>query len=130
MEELVGLLVIVAIYIFKAVNKKLGKAGQLPSDPQEQEMTDPDLDFKRWVAEAMREAGVHAPKPAPAPEMSPAPAPEKVKPSPVKAPEEKVVRQVPVRKPILTETPEKEKEKIDLRKMIIYSEIMSPKYKD
>ena len=82
MEEIIGLLVIVAIAIFKGVSKKLEQSGTNPSAP--------------------------------------------VRPTTANEPEAKpqVVRKA-VEKPV--EEPVKQKEKIDPKKLIIYSEIMNPK---
>ena len=40
----------------------------------------------------------------------------------------KAVKVTKTVKPVLREEPKKEKEKIDVKKMIVYSEIMKPKY--
>lgn len=87
MEEIIGLLVIVAIAIFKGVSKKLEQSGN-PSAP-------------------VRPATANEPAPAPEPEAKP-----------------QVVKRT-VDKPV--EEPVKQKEKIDPKKLIIYSEIMNPK---
>lgn len=92
MEEIIGLLVIVAIAIFKGVSKKLEQSGTNPSAP-------------------VRPTTANEPEPEPAP----APEPE-AKPQ--------VVRRT-VDEPV--EEPVKQKEKIDPKKLIIYSEIMNPK---
>ena len=90
MEEIIGLLVIVAIAIFKGVSKKLEQSGTNPSAP-------------------VRPTTANEPEPAPAPEPETKP---------------QVVRRT-VDKPV--EEPVKQKEKIDPKKLIIYSEIMNPK---
>lgn len=90
MEEIIGLLVIVAIAIFKGVSKKLEQSGTNPSAP-------------------VRPTTANEPEPAPAPEPEAKP---------------QVVRKA-VEKPV--EEPVKQKEKIDPKKLIIYSEIMNPK---
>ena len=90
MEEIIGLLVIVAIAIFKGVSKKLEQSGTNPSAP-------------------VRPTTANEPEPAPAPEPEAKP---------------QVVRRT-VDKPV--EEPVKQKEKIDPKKLIIYSEIMNPK---
>ena len=88
MEEIIGLLVIVAIAIFKGVSKKLEQSGTNPSAP-------------------VRPTTANEPAPAPEPEAKP-----------------QVVKRT-VDKPV--EEPVKQKEKIDPKKLIIYSEIMNPK---
>lgn len=94
MEEIIGLLVIVAIAIFKGVSKKLEQSGTNPSAP-------------------VRPTTANEPEPEPAPE------PE-AKPQVVRKAVEKPVEE-PVKQPV------KQKEKIDPKKLIIYSEIMNPK---
>ena len=94
MEEILGLLIIIAVSIFKAVNKKLEKSGTptAPAAPAPEQEN--PFDFKRWIEEAPK-------------------AVEPVTPAP---------------KPIMEVAEEKpEKEKIDPKKLIIYSEIMTPK---
>lgn len=90
MEEIIGLLVIVAIAIFKGVSKKLEQSGTNPSAP-------------------VRPTTANEPEPEPAPEPEAKP---------------QVVRRT-VDEPV--EEPVKQKEKIDPKKLIIYSEIMNPK---
>ena len=115
MEEIIGLLVIVAIAIFKGVSKKLEQSGNpsvpvRPATANEQE--EPPFDLTKWMSEQMaqqkqsQEPAV-APEPAPEPEAKP-----------------QVVRRT-VDEPV--EEPVKQKEKIDPKKLIIYSEIMNPK---
>ena len=132
MEEIIGLLIIVATFVFKIVGKKLEKAGQPAETAEEPLEQGPDFDMKRWIAEAVKEAER---------EMSPSPSvPEytenvtrqvaSVNPAAPKkpaAPQKSVVTKPVPRKPMLNEPVKKDKEKIDLKKMIIYSEIMSPK---
>ena len=115
MEEIIGLLIIIAVSIFKAVSNKLEKSGK-PSAPAasapEQEVQENPFDFKRWIEEAVKEAEVAQPEPVKVYEEAPkAVAPVKPAPAPVK--------EVAEEKP--------EKEKIDPKKLIIYSEIMTPK---
>ena len=105
MEEIIGLLVVLAIGIFKAVSKKLENAGtQQPTETFEPV------------------EGPVAPKP-----VAPKPVPRKAKPSTI----EIVTRQTAPKKPILEE-PEQEgpKEKIDPKKLVLYSEIMKPKFNE
>lgn len=106
MEEIIGLLIIVATFIFKAVGKKMEKAG-LPAEhseePLEQVSAPP---VPEYIENVERQVPVRKQVPAKKP----------------KAPRRPVAA-----KPILNETMERKKEKIDVKKMIIYSEIMSPK---
>ena len=128
MEEIIGLLVVVAVAIFKAVGKKLENAG-----------TKPDEKFEPVQEESMPEAPFFGPRPitveqtpvAPKPVMPkpvmPKPAAPRVNPSTI----EVVTRQTAPKKPILEE-PEQDgpKEKIDTKKLVLYSEIMKPKFNE
>lgn len=114
METLLGLLFILLPFILKLIGKKLEKAGQPEAaakmreivntvDPEEEDTFE---DLRKWLQ------------------------PEQTV---VEQPEEIVVRQVttpvmPAKKPILEEEPEKERDKIDPKKLVVYSEIMKPKY--
>ena len=105
MEEIIGLLVILAVGIFKAVNKKFENAGK----EKEVSMPEPVVIRQEPVV----------PKKRP---MAP-----RQKPSAI----EVVERQTKVRKPILIEEEEKgPKEKIDPKKLVLYSEIMTPKFNE
>lgn len=116
MEEIIGLLVIVAIAIFKGVSKKLEQSGTNPSAPVRpataNEQEEPPFDLTKWLSEQMAQQ-----KQSQEPTVEPEPAPEpEAKPQVVKR---------TVDKPV--EEPVKQKEKIDPKKLIIYSEIMNPK---
>ena len=117
MEEIIGLLVIVAIAIFKGVSKKLEQSGTNPSAPvRPTTANEPEpqpFDLAKWLSEQM------AQQPEQEPAIEPEPEPE---PEPEAKPQ--VVRRT-VDKPV--EEPVKQKEKIDPKKLIIYSEIMNPK---
>ena len=105
MEEIIGLLVILAVGIFKAVNKKFENAGK----EKEVSMPEPVVIRQEPVV----------PKKRP---MAP-----KQKPSAI----EVVERQTKARKPMLIEEEETSpKEKIDPKKLVLYSEIMTPKFNE
>lgn len=105
MEEIIGLLVVLAVGIFKAVNKKFENAGK----EKEVSMPEPVVIRQEPVV----------PKKRP---MAP-----KQKPSAI----EVVERQTKVRKPMLIEEEETSpKEKIDPKKLVLYSEIMTPKFNE
>ena len=126
MDELITIVIIAAAVIFKVVGKKIGSAGgdevfpTIPVDPDMMKESDPmeeigeekDLFYRsRPVVDEMviEEAERAVP----------------VKPeTPVKPVE------VKVQTPILEEEQPKQKEKIDKKKLIIYSEIMKPKYNE
>ena len=132
MDGIITIVIIAAVIIFKVVGKNLGSAGSdevfppLPVDPDmrnypetetdtataEEEFKDPFFRTKPVVDEVVIEEAeralpvqpVHKP-------MAPA--------KPV---------EVKVQTPILEEEQPKQKEKIDPKKLIVYSEIMKPKY--
>lgn len=105
MEEIIGLLVVLAIGIFKAVNKKFENAGK----EKEVSMPEPVVIRQEPVVPKKR------------------PMAAKQKPSAI----EVVERQTKVRKPILIEEEEKgPKEEIDPKKLVLYSEIMTPKFNE
>lgn len=129
METLLGLLFILLPFILKLIGKKLEKAGQPEAaakmreivntvDPEEEDTFE---DLRKWLQP--EPTVVEQPEELAAPVVKPL--------SPVV--EENVVRQVslpvmPAKKPILEEEPEKERDKIDPKKLVVYSEIMKPKY--
>ena len=105
MEEIIGLLVILAVGIFKAVNKKFENAGK----EKEVSMPEPVVIRQEPVVPKKR------------------PMASKQKPSAI----EVVERQTKVRKPMLIEEEETSpKEKIDPKKLVLYSEIMNPKFNE
>ena len=121
MEEIIGLLVVLAVGIFKAVNKKFEDAGKQPESPSQPFGPFGSLDPFGGESE------VFVPKAEPV-------VPKPVTPKPV-APKastiEVVERQTKTRKPMLIEEEETSpKEKIDPKKLVLYSEIMTPKFNE
>lgn len=144
METIIGLLFILLPVIFKFIGKRLEQSGQ----------SDKAGKFKK-IAEALNsDEEVETPifdwlseEPAEQPEL---PVEEPVKPAPVVIPvpvepqihlweaeaqpvsKKKIKhahKSVKARKPMLEEeVPQKKREKIDPKKLVIYSEIMKPKY--
>ena len=114
METIIGLLFVLIPVIMKLIGKKLEDAGKqdTPAPPAESGTFE--------VAPATPEAPVAS---APV-----------VKTPVVNTPFEEAQRQFqaakPKKKPILVEEEKKQKETIDPKKLVIYSEIMSPKYKE
>ena len=125
MEEIIGLLVVLAIGIFKAVNKKFEDAGKQPQKPSQ-----PFGPFGSMDPFA-EDNDVFAPKPEPiVPKQEPI-APKPVAPKPQPMTFEFVERQTKTRKPMLIEEEESSpKEKIDTKKLVLYSEIMKPKFNE
>ena len=126
METIIGLLIVILPIVFKLIGKKLEQAAQA-SAPQTEPVEDWAETLRRHL-DAQQQMQSEAPVPAEAEVETPVllqPAAQKVKDRPVfKASKAKNK----AAKPILKEEPEREKEKIDVKKMIIYSEIMKPKY--
>ena len=134
MDELITLVIIAAAIIFKVVGKKLGSSGgdevfpTIPVDPDmkkyldddddmvddETEFHDPFFRSKPVVDEVVIEEAERALPVQPVQSVQPV------------APAKPV--EVKVQTPILEEEQPKQKEKIDKKKLIIYSEIMKPKY--
>lgn len=122
MEDLIGLLIVVAALIFKVVSNRLDKAGKQAGKKDPETPASGSFDVKEWINEVLEEIEDEIP-------VTPV----------VRKPafEENVVRQTdrkpaaqPVQKKPILEEPvqEQNKEKIDPKKLVIYSEIMKPKY--
>ena len=135
MEEIIGLLVILAVGIFKAVNKKFEDAGKQPESPSKPfgqfGSLDPfEKDQEVFVPKAEPAVPRHEPifpRPVTARPVEAKPAAPKPEPMTL----EDVQRQTKARKPMLIEEEEKgPKEKIDPKKLVLYSEIMTPKFNE
>ncbi len=127
METIIGLLFILLPLIFRLIGKKLEKAGQAEKAGQLKELAE--------MFGGEDEAPVtHTWQPEPEPEPEPEPvAPvvvmEPVRHIPVKQTPVKPSVKVKPKKAKLEEKPVK-KEKIDPKKLVVYSEIMTPKYNE
>ena len=137
METIIALLFVLLPIIFKLIGKRLEKSGQPDRAARMRKVAeelgmDPDEgDFAKWFdeaeAEVAREAALEAMRED-----------EDRKPQLVVNPEVKKVEKfvpkgaVPAsqkhKKPILKEEEPKAKERIDPKKLVVYSEIMKPKY--
>ena len=135
MEEIIVLLVVLAIGILKAVNKKFEDAGKQPQKPSQPFGPFGSLDpFEKDQEVFVPKAEPVAPKREPVAMRPVTPKPVEVKPAAPK-PEpltlEDVQRQTKARKPMLIEEEETSpKEKIDPKKLVLYSEIMTPKFNE
>jgi hypothetical protein len=131
MEEIIGLLIVVGTLILKVVGNRLEKSGKKAApEAVPQEEPEVDFDFKGWVREALYDAEAEAKAEEPLDQapvvMKPEAEAVRVQPKPVKP---KPVKKPVVKKPILEEEiSEKKGEKIDPKKLVIYSEIMKPKF--
>ena len=131
MEEIIGLLIVVGTLILKVVGNRLEKSGKKAApEAVPQEEPEVDFDFKGWVREALYDAEAETKAEEPldkAPlELKPEAEAVRAQPKPVQP---KPVKKPVVRKPILEEEESGKKgEKIDPKKLVIYSEIMKPKF--
>ena len=141
METIIGLLFILLPVILKLVGKRLEQSGQPEKAKKLQDLLDTVYDGKAETVELETEdepddgleveydddgqiVSVH-PKMTWKPEPVSTPAPEKTfvfesKPAPAVKKQKKPV--------LMEETPKKKSEKIDPKKLVIYSEIMKPKF--
>ena len=131
METVIGLLMVLLPVIFKLIGKRLERA----SEGKPKVVNADDAPIEDWAETVRRhleeQLGQTETYVQPVPEEAPAPVPEP-------EPERKVVHEPVVKKagkrkpikskPILHEEVKKEREKIDTKKLIVYSEIMKPKY--
>ena len=132
MDELITLVIIAAAIIFKVVGKKLGSSGgdevfpTIPVDPDMKKYLDDDDDIVNAEEE------FHDPYFRQMPVIDEEVIEEAERALPVQpvhkpmAPAKPV--EVKVQTPILEEEQPKQKERIDPKKLIVYSEIMKPKY--
>ena len=150
MEEIIGLLIALAAVILKAVSSRLEKSGRKPSAPvtSEDDPEDDGIDVTGRIIEALEEAKGETAKPemnfehkGQIVEVKPVVVqPEPVKPAvePVSfmetvnrttRPKAEPLRPAAKRKMLQEdETSGKKGEKIDPKKLVIYSEIMKPKF--
>ena len=132
MEEIIGLVVVLAVGIFKAVNKKFEDAGKQPQKPSQPFGPFGSLDpFEKDQEVLVPKAEPAAPRREP---VAPRPVeirPAAATPQPMTFDFEDVQRQTKTRKPMLIEEEETSpKEKIDPKKLVLYSEIMNPKFNE
>lgn len=107
--------------IFKSIIQEMNA-----QDADEDEEDEEDEDELEEVKPA--QVQVNAAEPVPAPEAPSRPAPE-VRPVADLRPSS-TVRPVKSKAPVLQEDDKKQKEKINLRNLVIYSSIMEPKFKE
>ena len=133
METIIGLLMILLPVVLKLVGKRLEQAGkvQQPMTSQEQEPIEDWEETLRKYLEQQTDPESLNPEPLAPEPLVPEPmvkdsveAHAAAKPKKQKQHQKKTVKKAP----ILLEEEKKQKEKIDLKKMIVYSEIMKPKY--
>lgn len=135
METIIGLLFILLPVIFKLISRKLEKAGQAEKAGRLKELAemiggeDETPATQTWHTDPVFEMEPD-PEPQSEPEqVAPVVVMEPVKHVPVKQAAVKPSVKVKPKKVALEEKKEK-KEKIDPKKLIVYSEIMTPKYSE
>lgn len=135
METIIGLLFILLPVIFKLISRKLEKAGQAEKAGRLKELAemiggeDETPATQTWHTDPVFELE---------PELEPQSEPEQVAPVVVMEPVKHVpVKQAAVKpsvkvkpKKVALEEKKEKKEKIDPKKLIVYSEIMTPKYSE
>ena len=123
METVIGLLMVLLPVIFKLIGKRLEQASEGKPEAvgaDKAPMEDWTEKVRRHLEEPLRQTETYA---QPMSDEVPEPV-QKPEPKQVKMQEKKPIKS----KPILQEEVKKEREKIDTRKLIVYSEIMKPKY--
>lgn len=119
METIIGLLFILLPVIMKLIAKRLEAAGKPEGAKAVKTFVEEHLEVEEWIEEAFSES-VEAPETEPVAEGEP------VRMEPVLKGQQK---KEPAGKPVIQEPePEKKGEKIDPKKLVIYSEIMKPKF--
>ena len=118
METIFTLIIVLLPIIFKLIGKKLEQSGAQPQQSDEQEQIEDWAEVLRRHIEAQQVEAEPAAPVQEQPVQKPQPK-QKRKPQPVKP-----------AKPVLMEEEPKKKEKIDTKKLIVYSEIIKPKYNE
>lgn len=116
METIIGLLFVLLPVIFKLIGKKLEQSGQSEKAGMYDWLNGPDIPAEKQQTVTEPEPIVQEPVVT-----------EFVNRTTVK-PKNASARQKPRKKPILEEEAVVKKEKIDPKKLVVYSEIMKPKY--
>ena len=129
METILGLLLILLPAIFKLVEKKLNASGKTQAAEQVHDWSElfgEDKDDREEKED--QEKGEYAIPASPVFPQPVVPIHEPVRPKPVKPDPVRVKAKKTSSKPMLVEEEPKKKEKIDPKKLVIYSEIMKPKF--
>ena len=127
METILGLLLVLLPLVFKLVEKKLKASGKVETAEKVHEWAEMFGKDEDW--EKNDEDEDDTPSVQPAAPARPVEAPQvvslqqKTRPEPVKP-----VTRKKAPKPAVVEDDTKKKEKIDPKKLVIYSEIMKPKF--
>ena len=120
METIFTLILVLLPIIFKLIGKRLENAGTQPQATDEQQPIEDWAEVLRRHIEAQQQEEAVPVTPVQEP-----PVQEKAMPAIKVQPRRPLHKPA---KPILQEEDNKKKEKIDTKKLIVYSEIMKPKY--
>ena len=130
MEEIIGILVVIVLGIVKIIDKKFSSASGKPSPMAETQEAFPEIEVETPARPVCRQEQMQ-PAQKTAEHFAGQPAAKQVH-KPVARPAHKPVVSKSVQKPasksFLQEDENKTKEKIDPKKLIVYSEIMNRKY--
>ena len=120
METIFTLILVLLPVIFKLIGKRLENAGTQPQAIDEQQPIEDWAEVLRRHIEAQQQEEA-----VPVTPVQDTPVQERVMPATKDQPRKPLYKPA---KPILQEEDNKKKEKIDTKKLIVYSEIMKPKY--
>ena len=120
METIFTLILVLLPVIFKLIGKRLENAGTQPQAIDEQQPIEDWAEVLRRHIEAQQQEDA-----VPVTPVQDTPVQEKAMPATKDQPRKPLYKPA---KPILQEEDNKKKEKIDTKKLIVYSEIMKPKY--
>lgn len=131
MEEIIGILVVVVLAIVKIIDKKFSSASAKPASGAETHEVFPEIEVEEAERPVYRHERMYPEFHRPEPIQPVQTMPEHFAGQSVEKPVAKPAARSAAKKDtksILKEEPEKTREKIDPKKLIVYSEIMNRKY--
>ena len=128
METIFTLIIVLLPIIFKLIGKKLEQSGAQPQHSEQQEQIEDWAEVLRRHIEAQQPQ--EEARPAAPVQQRPQPAQQRVAEEGVPQTRQQTRTAPKKAKPILQEEEQKTTEKIDKKKLILYSEIMKPKYNE
>ena len=130
METIIGILMILLPVVFKLIGKRLEQAGKNQPPVNVMEEESPVENWEQTLREYLEQQTVVDEVPSVVEPVVPKPMSVDSVEAPVApvASDKKKQKKTNKKAPILLEEEKKPKEKIDVKKLIVYSEIMTPKY--
>ena len=130
METIIGILMILLPVVFKLIGKRLEQAGKNQPPVNVMEEESPVENWEQTLREDLEQQTVVDEVPSVVEPVVPEPMSVDSVEAPVSpvASDRKKQKKTNKKAPILLEEEKKPKEKIDVKKLIVYSEIMTPKY--